>query len=121
MRKRLGLLAIAAFVAASVMPHAQQEASLFEPPQIISTAEAAYPPNVVAGGTVVLEVTVGPTGGIENVRVVQPAKGFTDQALKAVSKWKFQPARLHGNPVAASVPVAFSFSQPIVWWTSQKK
>jgi TonB family protein len=93
----------------------------FQPPQIISTVEPSYPANVIAGGTVVLKVTVSSDGEIGDVNVLQEAKGFTQLAIEAVKKWKFEPAKLNGKPVAASIPVAFTFSQPIVWWNQQIK
>ena len=93
----------------------------FQPPQVIAAVEPSYPANTVAGGTVVLKVTVGKSGEIEDVHVLQEAKGFTQQAIDAVRKWKFEPAKLDGKPVTASIPVAFSFSQPIVWWNRQSK
>ena len=93
----------------------------FQPPQVISTVEPSYPPNTVTGGTVILKITVGPSGEVEDVQVLQQAKGFTQQAIKAVRKWTFEPAKLDGKPVKASIPVAFSFSQPIVWWNRKGK
>ena len=93
----------------------------FQPPQVVSTVEPSYPANVVAGGTVVLKVKVSSSGTIEDVQVLQEASGFMQSALDAVRKWKFEPAHLDGKPVAASIPVAFSFSQPIVWWNRQAK
>lgn len=107
----------------SVALHArgQKSSTDFQPPQVISTVEPSYPANTVAGGTVILKVTVSSSGEIEDVRVLQRAKGFTQQAIETVRKWKFEPAKLDGRPVAASIPVAFSFSQPIVWWNRKGK
>jgi TonB family protein len=99
----------------------QKSPTDFQPPQVISTVEPSYPPNTVAGGTVILKVTVNLRGGIGDVQVLQEAKGFTQQAIETVRKWKFEPAKLDGKPVEASIPVAFSFSQPIVWWNGQRK
>ena len=98
----------------------QKSSTDFLPPQIISTVEPSYPPNAVAGGTVILKVTINSRGGIGDVQVLQEAKGFTQQAIETVRKWKFGPAKLDGKPVEASIPVAFSFSQPIVWWNHQR-
>jgi TonB family protein len=99
----------------------QKSSTDFQPPQVISTVAPSYPPNAVAGGTVILKVTVNSSGGIGDVQVLQEAKGFTQQAIETVRKWRFEPAKLDGRPVEASIPVAFSFSQPIVWWNHQRK
>ena len=115
-------LAICLALIGATPPTKTQKISLdFQPPQVVSTAEPSYPANTVAGGTVVLKVTVGASGEIEDVSVLQDAMGFTQQAIEAVRKWKFKPAMLDGKPVVASIPVAFSFSQPVVWWDRQTK
>ena len=121
MRTRTACIGLLAFLFVSVQAKGEEKAAAFEPPRVISTVEANYPVTTIQGGTVVLEVTVSATGAIEKVRVLQGAQGFTQQAVEAIKKWKFAAARFEGKPVAASIPVAFSFSQPIVWWTQQKK
>jgi hypothetical protein len=45
-----------------------KKAPAFEPVQVVSTVETYYPPASVALGTVVLEVTVGPGGEIQDVK-----------------------------------------------------
>jgi len=120
MRTRIMLLAFLMIFPASRPATGEEKAPAFEPPRVISTVEAAYPATSIQGGTVVLEVTVAPTGALADIRVTQDAKGFTQQAVEAVKKWKFAAAKFEGRAVAASIPVAFSFSQPIVWWTPQK-
>ena len=106
----------------STLPAREEKASQdFQPPQVISTVEPSYPANTVSGGTVVLNVTVGPNGEIEDVHVLKAANGFTQQAMDTVRKWKFRPAQFDGKQVTASIPVVFSFSQPIVWWNNQSK
>lgn len=116
-----GFLVCLALISNPLFAKGQQTLPEFQPPQVISTVEPSYPANAVAGGTVVLEVRISPNGQIQDVRVLQQARGFTQQALNAVRKWKFKPATLTGRAVAASIPVAFSFSQPIVWWNRQTK
>jgi TonB family protein len=83
--------------------------------QILSTVEPVYPPNVVNPGTVILEISVGTSGAVEQVRVVRPAPGFTDEAVRTVKQWKFSAATLDGRPIRSLVPAAISFSQPLVW------
>ena len=121
MKTGIGLLMCLVLFGVTLSAKGQKSSLNFQPPQVISTMGPSYPANTVAGGTVVLEVTVSASGEIKDVRVLQEAKGFMQQALEAVRKWKFKPASLDGKAVTASVPVAFSFSQPIVWWDRQAK
>ena len=121
MKAGIGLLMCLVLFGVTLFAKGQKAPVNFQPPQVISTVEPSYPVNTVAGGTVVLKVTVSSSGEIEDVHVLQEAKGLTQQAIKAVRKWKFEPAQLDGKPVTASIPVAFSFSQPIVWWNRQAK
>lgn len=93
-----------------------QQRPHFEPPQVIAAEEPVYPLNVVNTGTVVLEVMLDPEGKIEAVKVVQGAPGFTQEAQRAIQRWKFRPARLDGKPIRSVIPVAFSFSRPPIWW-----
>ena len=121
MKAVIGLIMCAALFSVTLSATEQKTPADFQPPQVISTVEPSYPVNTVAGGTVVLKVTVGSSGKIQGVRVLSGAGGFTQQAVETVKKWKFAPAKLDGKPVTASLPVAFSFSQPIVWWNHQGK
>lgn len=121
MKTVIGLAICLALTSTTLSARGQKASVDFHPPQVISAVEPSYPANTVAGGTVVLKVTVGAGGEIESVLVMQEAPGFTQRAIETVRKWKFQPARLDGKPVAASMPVAFSFSQPVVWWGGQAK
>lgn len=117
MKTGIGLIMCLVLFSATLSAGGQKAPADFQAPQVISTVEPAYPANAVAGGTVVLKVTVGSDGEVKDVEVLQGANGFTQQAVETVKKWKFAPAKFDGKPVAASLPVAFSFSQPIVWWT----
>jgi periplasmic protein TonB len=121
MRTQIAWAACLLFFIASIPAKGGEKAVAFEPPQVVSTVEPTYPVNTVQGGTVVLEVTVSASGAVEGVRVMKGAQGFTREALETIKKWKFTPAKFEGKSVAASIPVAFSFSQPIVWWNGQRK
>lgn len=94
---------------------AQDKPSRFEPAEVVSTVETVYPPNAVNPGTVVLDVTVSPSGEVESVKVVRDAPGFTSEAQRVIQKWKFRPAKLDGQPIRSVVAVAFSFGQPLIW------
>jgi periplasmic protein TonB len=87
----------------------------YEPPQVISAVDAAYPIQSVAFGTVVLEVELSATGKVDRVAAVRDIPPLTDSAEQAVRQWKFKPARLDGRAVASSLPVAFTFVRPDVW------
>jgi TonB family protein len=59
---------------------------------------------------VLLEVVVGPDGGVRDVRVVRRlGAGLDERAVEAVRQWRFSPARRLGIPVAVIVEVAVEF------------
>jgi TonB family protein len=99
-------------LAAAIAQKNNSSTPQFKAPEIVSAAEAVYPVNAVNGGTVVLNVAVSERGEIQDVKVVRDVPGFTAPALAAIKQWKFRPATLDGKPVAAVIPVAFSFGFP---------
>ena len=61
-------------------------------------------------GEVLLEVVVGPDGGVSDVRVLRRlGAGLDERAVEAVRQWRFSPARRFGTPVAVVVEVAVEF------------
>ena len=62
-------------------------------------------------GTVVLEVIVTRDGRPSDIRVVRSldAGGLDEQAVAAVSRWRFEPGRLAGTPVDVLVIVMLDF------------
>lgn len=61
-------------------------------------------------GAVILWMVIGPDGRPRNIRVQQQlGMGLDEKALEAVSKWRFQPATLNGQPVAVQINVEVSF------------
>ncbi len=61
-------------------------------------------------GTVVLWVVVGPDGRPKDIRVQRTlGMGLDEKAVEAVRTWKFEPARLNGNPVAVQINVEVNF------------
>ena len=62
-------------------------------------------------GTVVVELVVqadGRPGEIRIVRSLDP-RGLDEQAIIAVSQWRFEPGRLAGQPVDVLVTVMLDF------------
>jgi periplasmic protein TonB len=61
-------------------------------------------------GVVVLWVVVGPDGRVHDMRVQRSlGLGLDEKALEAVRRWKFDPARKDGQPVAVQINVEVNF------------
>ncbi len=61
-------------------------------------------------GTVELSLIVTKEGGVESVVVLKGAPfSLAGQAIEAVKKWKFKPAKLVGKSVSVRVPVDIEF------------
>jgi protein TonB len=61
-------------------------------------------------GSVVLRLVVDAEGRPRDLRVQRSlGMGLDEKALAAVSKWRFQPATLHGQPVAVQINVEVTF------------
>ena len=82
----------------------------YVPPGIISVAYPQYPINAAAPGTVVIQVTVGKSGAIQRMKVVRDLPPFTQLALSAANKWRFQAATLDGKPMTSNIAIAFVFA-----------
>jgi len=89
----------------------QEKPPQFEPAEVISAANTYYPPLSVAFGTVVLQVTIGESGQIEEVKVIRHIPSLTEEAMRSVKQWKFKPAMLDGKPVRSKMAVAFTFTR----------
>lgn len=74
----------------------------------------SYPPEarrLKQQGVTLLHVKVGADGSAQEV-TLKHSSGFAsldEAALAAVRRWKFEPARLGGNPVPADVEVPVNF------------
>lgn len=108
----LTVAGFATFMLLATTAERAQTAPKYEPPKIISTADASYPINSIASGAVVLEVDLNGRGSIDSVKVLRDVPSLTAPAVAAVKKWKFSPAKLDGYPVSSIFPVAFSFVPP---------
>lgn len=118
MKKAVLLLAIPALAVAlaggAVQQKPPEEQPSFTPARVLDAVEASYPVRSIAAGTVVLEVIVSAAGEIEEVKVVRGIPSLTEAAEQAVRRWRFAPATFDGRPVRSAVPVAFSFSRPVL-------
>jgi periplasmic protein TonB len=61
-------------------------------------------------GAVILLLVVGQDGHTYNIRVGQSlGMGLDEKAIEAVSRWRFKPATLNGQPVATQIAVEVDF------------
>jgi len=85
-------------------------------PRITQQVPPHYTEAAVAAkieGTAVLEATVGIDGSVSDVTVVKSldaAHGLDDEAVKAISQWKFAPGTRSGSPVPVRVTLQVDFS-----------
>ena len=108
----LALLALCATLSLAQQPAGQPPT--YEAPEVLSTVDPGYPPNSIATGTVILQVSLDKWGEIEAVKVLKDIKSLTPEAERAVRKWKFKPARLDGQPVKSTLTAAFTFRTIVV-------
>jgi protein TonB len=73
------------------------------PPRKLSGEVAQYPDSarkLQLEGSVLVDVVVEPDGTVGAVRVLESAGSILDQAVSdAVRTWRFEPARVEGQPV----------------------
>jgi TonB family protein len=83
------------------------------PPKLLYKVEPEYTNQArKAGlsGKALLSLVVDIDGRPKDIKVVSPlADGLAEQAIKAVSKWRFQPATKNGVPVATGARVEVNF------------
>lgn len=85
------------------------------PPDVVSAMFATYPmTTAVKKATVVLQVELGDSGEVLDVKPVRDVAPFTLLAVDAVKKWQFSPAEMKGKPVASPIFVAFVFESPLI-------
>ena len=60
-------------------------------------------------GVVDVEIVVGPTGSVEQARVMHSVHGLDDAALAAIKQWKYRPTVINGVAVPIQMTVRVSF------------
>ncbi len=82
-------------------------------PRAVSTPDPDYDPVAKKAsfqGTCMLQLGVDESGRPRDIRIAQPlGLGLDDKAVEAVSKWKFDPAKRDGTPVAVQILVEVNF------------
>ena len=96
---------------------AYQKAEINPPavmPKLVRRVQPEYPASARAAGIdgiVVLDATIGADGAVRDLKPLRSEPmGLTEAAIKAVSQWRFEPARTAGGAaVEARYPVFVSF------------
>ncbi len=63
-------------------------------------------------GTVVMSAVIGKDGAIENLNIISGPPLLRQAALDAVSKWRYRPTKLNGEPVEVATQINVNFVNP---------
>jgi periplasmic protein TonB len=83
-----------------------------QPPKLISSVSAVYPPMAKSAGvegSVVIDVSIDPSGKVAATKVLSGPVMLREAAVDAVRRWKYQPGTLDGSPVAVHMTVTIQF------------
>jgi protein TonB len=105
-----------------------RKASAIEPAQVVALSPAAaegsllrrvepeYPEEArqqQIQGLVVLDVRIRRDGEVQSVNLVSGQHLLADAAIAAVKQWRFNPRRVHGQPVEMQTTVTLNFRLPL--------
>jgi protein TonB len=88
---------------------------LIPPVPLAGRARPEYPPvarRAGIEGKVVLKAVIDEDGRVVSIRVLSEPPidvGFTEAAIEAVSRWRYEPGRYGGEPVAVEMTVVVDF------------
>lgn len=83
------------------------------PPRKIKDVKPSYPQIAVfqqARGTIVIDITIGTDGKVQDARIVQSVPLLDQAALEAVRQWEYEPTRVDGFLVTVVMTVIVNFS-----------
>lgn len=83
-----------------------------EAAKLIYHPKPVYPPLAVISrtqGTVVLQAIIGKDGTIQDLKVISGNPLLVNAAVDAVSRWRYQPTLLNGEPVEVVTEVEVNF------------
>jgi TonB family protein len=83
------------------------------PPRKIHDVRPEYPPDALRArisGVVSIEARIGPTGEVEETRVLSGVPMLDEPALTAVRQWRYTPTLVNGEPVPVIMTVDVTFS-----------
>jgi TonB family protein len=83
-----------------------------EPAKLVSSPAPIYPKVALLmnlRGTVLIDAAVDETGRVTDIQVISGNPVFRSAAMEAIQNWKYEPARLNGQPTATHVQVKINF------------
>jgi Gram-negative bacterial TonB protein C-terminal len=81
----------------------------YVPPRLATVVPPSAPFNAVVGNTVLSVAEVNEMGSVTRVNTTQGMTPFTDEVVKVVEKWHFEPAHIDGHAIASEVSVLVMF------------
>ena len=87
-----------------------------QPPAKVRDVEPVYPAEArQAGvrGAVVVRITIGTDGTVNDAQVVRSVPPLDQAALNAVREWMFEPTVVAGKPVEVVMDVLVNFTLPV--------
>ncbi len=97
---------------ADSLPTPTEEYLVSEMPRVLSEVRPNYPKEAKEReleGTVVLDVLIDDQGKVRQVSVIEGESVFRNEALIAMKKFLFKPARVDGKPVAVRIRYSLKF------------
>ncbi|MBA2353923.1 MAG: energy transducer TonB, partial [Acidobacteria bacterium] len=83
------------------------------PPKKTRDIKPVYPQiaqSARVSGVVIIEATIGPSGQVQNARVLRSIPLLDQAALDAVKQWVYTPTLLNGVPVPVIMTVTVNFT-----------
>ena len=84
-------------------------------PRLISSTAPIYPGWALSErihGTVVIDALVDATGKVKDMKAISGPPPLIQAAMDALRKWKYEAARLNGQPIEVHTNVQINFSLP---------
>lgn len=109
----LGAGALVAPAPPTVAPGPVKEGGQLQMPKVISSPPPIYPEIARSqgiGGVVAVDALIDATGAVADVKVTSGPVLLRQAAMDALRKWKYQPARLNGQPTSVHVNVNVDFT-----------
>jgi TonB family protein len=104
------------YVAAKTALDGVKQISVLVPPRVVQRVEPRYPAAAMSArrsGDVILNVEVTKTGAIGKITPVRDLGfGLTQEAMRTVRMWRFEPGKRDGTPTSQEIQVTVTFSPP---------